>query len=301
MEKAISQLIQEKGPLTGAELWETLGEDGLLLWRACKRSPNLVIRAISKRYLRLDRRVTQFARLSPSIFREFITYSVVGLSGRPEAAEKRLRELAEHIRSVSRSKWDLAYRTVEGLAADFEDELPLEDRVSFVIAGDIVYDMAHDVPRRERSTGKTVNGSDMDIVVLADDRCGEGMMKRLDAAIYQRKLGLLTAPHIREEIDYVVKRIERVRDQARFNTFRHMLACKILQEGELLWGSKPLFEKAGKILRDSGVTAKLEELESLAARARRRWEAYLLEEDPDRIREEGGVLFYPVEESEEFE
>jgi len=36
------------------------------------------------------------------------------------------------------------------------------------IAGDIVYNMAHNVPCPERSTGKLVKGSDMHIVVVVD-------------------------------------------------------------------------------------------------------------------------------------
>jgi hypothetical protein len=46
------------------------------------------------------------------------------------------------------------------------------------------------------------------------------------------------APHVREEIDYVVKDLDRVREQMRFDTFKRMVACKILQEGIFLYGGK---------------------------------------------------------------
>ncbi|MBW1798640.1 MAG: hypothetical protein JRJ21_09615 [Deltaproteobacteria bacterium] len=298
MEKKIISLIEEKGPLTGAEIWEIVGGDGLILWRTCKLSQYLTIRTAGTRYLRLDRRLKGFARLSPSIFREFLTYSIMGLSGDVNSLEKRTRSVASHIEEVSRGKLELAFRVVSGLSSRLETERPLNDDACFIIAGDIVYNMAHDVPRPERSTGKLVNGSDMDIVVIMNDECGEDLIRRLDNAIYQEKYRLLIAPHLREEIDYIVKDLARVREQVRFDSFKHILACKILQEGTLLYGNEDIFHS---MLRDKGVTAKLEGLERLARVFRRDAEQYLLREDPDKIIDESLYLFYPTEESEEFE
>lgn len=51
MEKGIIKVLEEKGPLTGAELLETLGEDALLLWRACKFSGQVAVQTIGCRYL----------------------------------------------------------------------------------------------------------------------------------------------------------------------------------------------------------------------------------------------------------
>ncbi|MBW2616640.1 MAG: hypothetical protein JRD02_10760, partial [Deltaproteobacteria bacterium] len=215
MEKKIISLIEENGPLTGAEIWEAVGGDGLILWRTCKLSQDLAIRTAGTRYLRLDRRLKGFARLSPSILREFLTYSVVGLSGDSDSLEKRSRGVASHIEEVSRGKLELAFRVISGLSSRLETERPLNDDACFIIAGDIVYNMAHDVPRPERSTGKLVNGSDMDIVVIMNDECGEDLIRRLDNAIYQEKYRLLIAPHLREEIDYIVKDLARVREQVR--------------------------------------------------------------------------------------
>ncbi len=301
MEKKIIRLIEEKGPLTGSEIWEEIGGDGLILWRTCKLSKELVIRIGGSQYLRLDRRLKDFARLSPSILREFLTYSVVGLSGATESLDKRIRSVSSHIEEVSRGKLELAFRVVSGLSSELETERPLSDDVCFIIAGDIVYNMAHDVPRPERSTGKLVNGSDMDIVVIVNDECGEDLIKRLDNAIYQEKYRLLIAPHLREEIDYIVKDLDRVREQLRFDSFRHILACKILQEGTLLHGSEDIFHAVKAMLRDTGVTEQLEDLERRARAFRKDAEAYLLRENPDKIKEESLYLFYPTEESEEFE
>lgn len=301
MEKKIISLIEKKGPLTGAEIWEIMGGDGLILWRTCKLSRDLTIRTAGTRYLRLDRRLKGSARLSPSIFREFLTYSIVGLSGDVNALEKRIRSVASHIEEVSRGKLELAFSVVSGLSSTLETERPLNEEACFIIAGDIVYNMAHDVPRPERSTGKLVNGSDMDIVVIMNDKCGEDLIGRLDNAIYQEKYKLLIAPHLREEIDYIVKDLARVREQVRFDSFKHILACKILQEGTLLYGNDDIFHTVKAMLRDTGVTAKLEDLERRAKTFRKDAEEYLLREDPDKIKKESLYLLYPSDESEEFE
>jgi len=301
MEIEIKKLIEERGPLTGSELLEALGGDGLLLWRNCKISSLLCIRTVGTRYLRLDRRINGFARMSPSILREFLTYSVVGIPEDRPSVARRAEEISSHIEGVSRLKSELAYSLVSTLDQGFEDEVDVNERVSVIIAGDIVYNMAHDVPRPERSTGKLVRGSDIDLVVIVDDFFSKRAIERLDEMIYRQKYKILTAPHVREEIDYVVKDLERVMEQVRFDTFRHMVACKILAEGALLYGSEALFHRVKTILREQGVIRSLDDMEEKARNFRKRAEAYLLREDPEKVRKDHLDLFYPTEESEEFE
>lgn len=301
MEKEIVKLIEEKGPLTGSEIWEVTGGDGIILWQTCKGSKNLFIRTVGTRYLRLDRRVEGFARLSPSIWREFLTYSVVGTPGDLLSLEQRAGELTCHIEEVSKAKLELAYNVVSGLASQFENLFLIGHRLCFIIAGDIVYNMAHDVPRPERSTGKYVKGSDIDIVVIADDRTPDDLVERLDDAIYQEKYRLLIAPHVKEEIDYIVKKLDRVRDQIKFDTFKHMVACKILHEGTLLYGSEDLFSELKKMLFRTGVVGRINDLEKRAKIFRKNAEDYLLSEASKEIMTETLYLFYPTEESEEFE
>jgi len=161
--------------------------------------------------------------------------------------------------------------------------------------------MAHDVPRPERSTGKLVKGSDIDLVVIADDQTPDDLMKRLDDAIYQEKYRLLISPHVKEEIDYIVKKVVRVKEQIRFETFKHMVACKILHEGTLLHGSEDLFRDVKAMLLQTGVVDKINALEKRAKIFRRDAEEYLLREAPKKIRDETLFLFHPAEESEEFE
>ncbi len=300
MEKEIIQQIARKGPLTGQEIQEQLHGDDLLLWRACKTSCHIMVKTLGTRYLRLDRRVQGFARLSPSILREFLTYSIVGLPEDPLSLIRKADRILAHIEDVSRAKSQLAYSVISSLTDRFPEGM-LAEHTCFILAGDIVYNMAHDVSRPERSTGKMVKGSDMDLVVIVDDHLPAAQVKRLDNAIYEEKYRLLITPHVREEIDYVIKNLERVREQIRFDTFKHMVACKILREGTCLYGNSDVFHRVKNMLKENGIDRKIQTMEARSLLFRKQAEECLLHEGPERIKSEFRDLFYPVEESEEFE
>jgi len=300
MEQEIIDLLKTNGPLTGSEIKRFIPGDNLLLWQTCKTSSRLRVQAVGGRFLRLDRRVNGFARLSPSILREFLTYSVIGLAGQPELIDQRAREIHSRIVQISRSKLELARSFVDEVKAQLQ-ETWLEEQACFILAGDIVYDMAHDVPRPERSTGRLVRGSDIDLVVIVDDSVPDPMIQKLDTAIYQRKYRALISPAVNEEIDYVVKKKERVREQVRFDTFKDMIACKILQEGMLIGGSEGFYREVIQLLPDHGVLEKLNRLRESAIALRKQQEDFLVQREADKITPEDLYLFYPAEESEEFE
>jgi hypothetical protein len=301
VEKEIITVLEEKGPLTGAEILHALGDDALLLWRACKLSKNMAIQTVGCRYLRLDSKIEGFARLSPSILREFLTYSVVGFPWDQGSLVRKANEIASHIKEVSKAKLELANSIFSAVLSRLENDVLIKERACILIAGDIVYGMAHDVPRPERSTGKLVKGSDMDLVVVVDELFPKELMERMDEMIYREKQNVLITPHLREEMDYVVKGLARVREQMEFDTFKRMVACKILQEGTLLYGKQDLFKTIKSMLREQGIPEKLMRMEDRAAIFRRDAEEYLLREDPEKIKKEALCLFYPTEESEEFE
>ena len=300
MKEKIINLISTRGPLTGSEIKKFISGDNLLLWQTCKTSSNLQVKSVGVRYLRFDRQVEGFARLSPSILREFLTYSVVGLAEKPMLIEKRGEEIFSHIVRVSRSKMELARNLIDVVKAQFGETWPHE-QVCFILAGDIVYDMAHDVPRPERSTGRLVRGSDIDLVVILNDNVPDDFIRRLDSTIYQEKYKFLKSPVINEEIDYVVKKLDRVREQVRFDTFKNMVACKILQEGKLIGGSDRLYHKVIRLLEDNGVLEKLDRLQGAAIVFRKQEEEFLVQSDAKIINREDLYFFYPAEESEEFE
>ena len=297
----IKSALHSSGPLTGSELNSVTGLDGLELWKECMFRSDLYVKSIARHYMRLDRRVKGYARLSPSIYREFLTYTVIGTQNQVKEVEAKADALKQHIAKVSKAKYHLARSVISGLASKLDTELPIEDRLCVIIAGDIVFDMAHDVPRPERSTGRLVNGSDMDLVVVVDDLFPEDLRKRIDEAIFAEKYKLLVTPHIREEIDYVVKDLNKVKEQLQFDTFGRMVACKILHEGKLLFGSKALFNQIKELLENNGIVQKLHDLEQRAWQFRQQALKILGSQWKQKDRHDILCLFYPTEESEEFE
>ncbi|MBN2468808.1 MAG: hypothetical protein JXD19_11740 [Deltaproteobacteria bacterium] len=301
MEREIINLIEKEGPLTGSEIKQAIGGDDFVLWKTCKLSEHLLISRTGIRYLRLDRKVEGLARLSPSILREFLTYSVVGSAEDANSLHRKVQEVISRIEEVSRCKRELACRIVNDVGRRMEKEGLREEDACFILAGDVVYSMAHDVRRPERSTGTLVRGSDLDLVVVVGDDVPADVIKKLDGYIYQEKYRALKIPNVNEEIDYIVKRLDRVREQLQFDTFKYKVACKILQEGLFLYGSANTFRAIKIMLSESGIARSLEELEKQAAAFRARAEEYLLAARPDGEVEEDLHLFYPAEESEEFE
>jgi len=301
LEDRIIDCLRQRGPLTGSELKESVGEDNLVLWQACMRCEKIATVKIGTRYMRLDRRLEGYACLSPSILREFLSYSVMGQADDPAAIQQKAGEISSHIEGISRKKLELAQDIVSRVMGLASGAWEAGIRICFILAGDIVYNMAHDVPRPERSTGKFVNGSDIDLVIVLDDAAPDEILQAIDKAIYAEKYRMLTTPAFREEIDYVIKRVGRVREQLRFDTFKDMIACKILGEGILLHGSRDLFSELKAMLGACGAAEKLADLEKKAQLFRKNAEKYLLQADPEKAKTESLYLFYPHEESEEFE
>ena len=302
MEERIIRLLEERGPQTGAGLREALGDDGFGQWKACMLSDRIAVWRVGRRYLRLDQRVKGYARLSPSILREFLTYTVVGLRSDRAGLEAAAGELSARIKAISAAKLKLAERFVSDICLRLrESDDGEEERFCVLLAGDIVYEMGHDAPRPERSTGRMVRGSDLDLVVIMDDDAPEDLAKELDDAIYRQKYRHLINPSIREEIDYTIKPLSRLRDQAQFDTFKNMVPCKILDEAVLLYGSHSLYEAAKGLLAERGIREKLAAMERAAAEARERAEKHLLNRAEANLNGDDLYLFYTSEESEEFE
>lgn len=297
----IVDLIRTKGPCTGLEIKKEVDVDSLLVWQACKTSQQLRVRTLGKRYMRLDRHVDGFARLSPSILREFLTYSVTGLADDPDPLEKRCSEVIGRIHEISRFKLGLARQMVSEIMEEFEDGVSKNHQICFIIAGDIVYNMAHDVPRPERSTGRLVKGSDIDLVAVVDDTFPDASTTRLDELIYRKKYRMLINPVINEEVDYKIKRLGLIRNQARFDDFKHMVAIKILQEGLLVYGNEDLFRTVKEIIRENGLPERLDALERQAQIFRTKAEESILDASLNKEQIQKLHLFYSAEEFEEFE
>lgn len=295
----IPNILKATGPQTGWQLLERTSMEPLLLWQICRQMPEIRLECIGKRFVRLDRKVEGYARLSPSIRREFLTYTILGLEDQVAAIKIKAQSLREEIRRISRAKLDLAREAMDAITQSLSGWESIKERVCFIIAGDITYDMAHAVPRPEISTGKMVRGSDLDIIVIAEDDVPKEILKALDDAILRKKHFLLVHPNYQEEIDYLVKNISRVREQLAFDSFQHMIAGKILHESELLYGSAAVFQKIKGMVEEFGVPGKLALLEKNAEENRNEAEIRLLQSDARQIDEASLGLFYTREEGDE--
>ncbi len=295
----IVNIIKEHGPQTGAQLLERANMEPLPLWQICRRTPEIRFECIGKRFVRLDRNVEGYARLSPSIRREFLTYTILGLKDQVAQIEARAQLLRDEIRQISRAKLELARETIEAIVQSLAEHKYIQEQVCFIIAGDITYDMAHAVPRPEISTGKMVRGSDLDIVAVAEDSVPKETLKALDDAILKKKYYLLVHPNYQEEIDYLVKNLAKVREQLAFDSFQHMIASKIIHESELLFGSAAVYAKLKGMVAEFGVPAKLAALAQRAEENRKEAELNLLKSDARQVDEAFLNLFYTREEGDE--
>ena len=294
----IAELLDKRGPLTGKELCNESGLDELSLWRICNKSDEIILRTFGKRFLRLDKRVEGYARLSPSIKREFLTYTIVGLKKYSQKIETRVRSIYDEIKNTSNQKLELAREVIKKIVEGQEKPEIIASGACFVIAGDIVYEMAHSEPRPEVSTNEIVNGSDLDIIIVTEN-LSKKFEEDLDRSIYQQKYYLIKNPSYREEIDYIIKNIQKVQIQLNFDTFKFMVASKILNEGKFLYGSQEIFKKIKKALLKRKIPGKLLALEKEAIANRENAEFYLLKSD-GALSAEGYVkLFYTEQEKEE--
>jgi hypothetical protein len=293
----ILNILAEKGPMTGAQLLEQTGMEVLSLWQACRQSPSIRFEATGRRFLRLDRNVPGYARLSPSIRREFLTYMFVGLESQAEELTARAEVFRQQTKRISNSKREMAREAVISAMAPLPAKDLLLEKACFTLAGDVVYGMSHMVPRPEKSTGEMVQGSDLDIVIVVQDDLSPEIVDSLDRSIHKRKHLLLV--NDREEIDYLIKTISRVREQLRFDIFSSMVACKILDEAQLLYGSPSVFEEVKKLVADHGIPERLRQLEQQAALSRKSAETQLLQAGEEKNSSEYLNLFYTHAEEDE--
>jgi len=297
MEKVI-KILTEEGPLTGKELAENSGLDEFELWRYCYTCDEIITKTIGEKYLRLDEEIEGYARLSPSIKREFYGYTIVGLEQDLDQINLKAKLLLREIKDISRRKFLLAKDIVNRIVQAYDDAELLKTKTCFIIAGDVAYDMAHLDLRPESSTGELVRGSDLDIVV-ATNGLPPQVENWLDATIYEEKNHLLKNPSYKEEIDYVIKDIDVIQSQLRFDNFHNMVASKILYEGKFLYGNHDIFLEIGKMLRTANISEKLRLLEEQARKDRERSIAHLLKVGA-LTTEHDRKLFYTKEEKEEF-
>ncbi len=297
IDKKILSILEETGPLTGAQLVERSGADVFSVWQACRKEPTIRLETAGCRYLRLDRSVQGFARLSPSIRREFLTYTYAGLYSQAEALMAKVEELGREIRRISEAKREIAAQTTVAALENLEGRDVLLAKACFIIAGDVVYNMSHTVSRPEKSTGEMVRGSDLDIIVVVEDNLDPEILRSLDLSIHKKKHRLLV--NDREEIDYLIKTVSRVRAQLQFDIFSSKVAAKILDEGQFLYGNPEIYQRVKNLIIEFGVPGRLKSLEQQAAASRALAESELLEVNAEKEGNKYLNLFYTHAEEDE--
>ncbi len=297
MERALNYL-KNNSPVTGKDFVQACGLEIFEAWKLCSGSSEIITKIVGNRYLRLDSKVEGYARLSPSIMREFLNYTVIGLAGQEEAVSYRARLLSEESAAISSSKINLARDTIERLVETYHSRDIIIDRTCFIIAGDVVFGMAHAEPRPESSTGELVKGSDLDIIGITEDLPLD-LYEELDSLIYKEKYNLLMNPASKEELDYIIKDLSVVSEQLKFGDFKSMVASKILDEGQYLFGSRNLFDRIKQMIKTAGVSEKIMQLEKKAREDRIQAVPALLTAEETGSRENLMTLFYTTEEKEE--
>ncbi|MBI2176440.1 hypothetical protein HYU40_03800 [Candidatus Woesearchaeota archaeon] len=280
-EQDVVEVLAERDPLTGREITEQFGADYyedreliFYLWAVCTNSCAMARKTVGTRYLRIDKDTGKLG-ITPAIPREFADFTVLGMNTEEVAAKA--EQIMDYHAKVSEGKKALA----RGIIAECERRVgyahPQSDisvGMCFLLVGDVAYGMSSDF--RREVNGEYVKGSDLDIVIIHSEDAPAAILDTFDKNLLDLKWAALKRE--REEVDYVIKSINRVKEQAAMSTPKEAAACKIISEGVLIHGSQSLYERARGIVASSGAAGKLQAMTARAALLREAEERKLLED-----------------------
>ena len=301
IEAEITAILKSDGPVTGAQLSEKLPHiSDIAIWRACYGSEQLRVRNCSRYYLRYDILRGNQLRLSPSILRDFLTFSLVYLTDQMVEIVEGGTILANKFRTVSLEKLSWAREALLQLDDDLQEVL-YEHCVVF-LSGDIAYYLAHETKRTHAQLGVEVNGSDIDIVIVTNRGAPPDKIARIESQLLTTKKIYLTTPHIGEELDFIVKPIETMLGQLAYGDIHQKIASKILYESYFLMGRVDIYQTLMRHLKMSGTWDRIERDFEIALRQRKATIAKILALEPDASREDEEVasLFFASKERLEF-
>ena len=298
-EARVIALIGEFGPMRGKELHARLKDvDYLPLWQACFLSERLQISQFSRYYLRYDITREDMIRISPSILRDFLSFTIISLPEQRNLVMERLVRLSNEHREISIWKMGIARRIMMGVVDILEPSQV--DKMCGFLAGDLTYFLGHSEPRAVPSIGQMVNGSDIDIIIVHDG-LPDDVIKEIDDVILASKNYYLRHPDYVQEVDYVVKGMDKMMAQFGYQDIKDKIACKIVFESLFLAGSVSLYDRVLEKLEWTGARKKIQEdfEEGLASRAATIRE--LRDVTPKDYDENTRSLFYFSQERVEFE
>lgn len=298
LRSAVRDSLAEKGPLLGKELCALHpNASNLALWQVCFSDLDIQISHFSRYYLRYDITREDHVRLSPSILRDFLSFTLLSLPGQREQVIERQVGLSNHHREVSLEKIRVAQSILIGILSD----IPQTEhaRLCAFIAGDLAYFLGHDEPREVAQTGNLVRGSDIDIIIV-EDGLDPDYVQQIDAAMMNAKGFYLRHPAHRHEVDYICKPIARMYRQFAYGDIHEKIASKIAYESMFLAGSLELYGRIRDEMEMSGAREAIETDFALGLRDRKRAMRALLAADPAKIDADVESLFFFSQERIEF-
>lgn len=299
LSRRIGMLISDNGPMLGKELHAHLPEVGHLeLWQACFSSDDLQISQFSRYYLRYDVTREDMIRLSPSILRDFMSFTLMSISPqRDEVAEKLIWLSNEH-RTISRWKISLARNILSDVFSNLGDLKG--HRACAFIAGDLAYFLGHNEPREVAALGELVRGSDLDVIIVHDG-LEPADIEKMEAHMLAAKNYLMRKPSLRQELDFIIKPLEKMFGQFRYHTIQEKIASKIVYESLFMAGSVVLYTQIMNELKLSGTEQKITDDFSKGLEDRSQAVTRLLGADQEDIDVNVRSLFYFSQERLEFE
>ena len=302
IEVEIEKILKSDGPVTGAELTEKLPQfSDIAIWRACYGSNEIRVSNCARYYLRYDILRGNQLRLSPSILRDFLTFSLVYLSDQVVEIVEASTRLANKFRSVSLEKLSWAREALLKLDDDLQQVL--YDHCVVFLSGDIAYYLAHQTKRMHSQLGVEVNGSDIDIVIVTNRGAPPDKIARIESQLLVTKKIYLTTPGIGEELDFIVKPIETMLGRLAYGDIHQKIASKILYESYFLMGRVDIYQTLMQHLKLSGTWNRIESDFEIALGQRKDTVAKILDLAPDASTddEEVASLFFASKERLEFQ
>ena len=298
IEARVIRTLEAKGPRIGKELALDLPDvPSLALWQACYKSRELHISHFASYYLRFDITRGDQVRLSPSILRDFLSFTLFGLPGQRDRMIERQGTLSNYHREVSKQKIDVAQEVMGSLLVKMPREI--RANVCAFIAGDLAYFLAHNEPREHAGLGEMIKGSDIDIIVIYQDLSDE-IVKGIEDDITELKNYYLRHPDYRHEIDFIVKSRAKMERQFGYTDIHDKIASKIAYESMFLGGSLPLYMNVRGAMKRTGVDELIEADFEHALHDRKHAMRTLLEWTSGELDEETRSLFYFSQERVEF-
>ena len=301
IEEEIGKILMSDGPSTGMQLSKKLPHiSEIAIWRTCYSSSKFRVNNCARYYIRYDVLRGNQLRLSPSILRDFLTFSLVHLQEQMVDIVESSTKLANKFRRVSLDKLSWAREAL--LQLDEELQQVINEHCVVFLSGDIAYYLAHETKRKHAQLGVEINGSDIDIVIVTNRSAPKDKIAEIESQLLTTKKIYLMTPSIREELDFIVKPIETMLEQLAYGDIHQKIASKILYESSFLMGRVDTYQNLMRHLKLSGTWDQIERDFDIALGQRKNTIAKILALEPDASTEDEEVasLFFASKERLEF-